>query len=51
MQLNVLPTIRIGGSVRRRVPRKALVKWIEENARPGRKAVVVPTDSVLTSRW
>ena len=29
MQHNVLPTVRIGGSVR--VPRKALFKWIEEN--------------------
>lgn len=34
MQLNILPTVRIGGSVR--VPRKALFKWIEENTSPGR---------------
>ena len=31
MQLNILPTVRIGGSVR--VPQKALCKWIEENTR------------------
>jgi len=35
MQLNILPTVRIGGSVR--VPRKALFKWIEENTLPGRR--------------
>ena len=34
MQLNILPTVRIGGSVR--VPRRALFKWIEENTSPGR---------------
>jgi excisionase family DNA binding protein len=33
MQHNILPTVRIGGSVR--VPRKALFRWIEENTRPG----------------
>ena len=35
MQHNILPTVRIGGSVR--VPRKALFKWIEENTLPGQK--------------
>jgi excisionase family DNA binding protein len=35
MQDNVLPTVRIGGSVR--VPRKALFKWIAENTLPGRR--------------
>ena len=35
MHLNILPVVRIGGSVR--VPRKALFKWIEENTLPGRK--------------
>jgi excisionase family DNA binding protein len=35
MQHNILPTVRIGGSVR--VPRKALFKWIEENTLPGRR--------------
>lgn len=34
MQNKILPTVRIGGSVR--VPRKALFKWIEENTLPGR---------------
>jgi excisionase family DNA binding protein len=34
MQHNILPTVRIGGSVR--VPRKAFFKWIEENTSPGR---------------
>lgn len=34
MQHNILPTVRIGGSVR--VPRKALFKWIAENTSPGR---------------
>jgi excisionase family DNA binding protein len=34
MQNNILPTVRIGGSVR--VPRKALFKWIEANTLPGR---------------
>ena len=38
MQHNVLPTVRIGGSVR--VPRKALFKWIEENTLPGRRVVL-----------
>lgn len=36
MQLNILPTVRIGGSVR--VPRKALFRWIAENTQPGRRA-------------
>jgi excisionase family DNA binding protein len=35
MQNNILPTVRIGGSVR--VPRKALFKWIEENTLPGQR--------------
>ena len=35
MQHNILPTVRIGGSVR--VPRKALFKWIEENTLPGQR--------------
>jgi excisionase family DNA binding protein len=35
MHLNILPVVRIGGSVN--VPRKALFKWIEENTLPGRK--------------
>jgi excisionase family DNA binding protein len=35
MHLNILPVVRIGGSVR--VPQKALFKWIEENTLPGRK--------------
>ena len=34
MQHKILPTVRIGGSVR--VPRKALFRWIEENTLPGR---------------
>jgi excisionase family DNA binding protein len=38
MQQSVLPTVRIGGSVR--VPRKALARWIEENIRPGQKIAV-----------
>ncbi len=36
MQHNILPTVRIGGSVR--VPRKALFRWIEENTLPGQRA-------------
>jgi len=36
MQHNILPTVRIGGSVR--VPRRALFKWIEENTVPGQRA-------------
>ena len=48
MQHNILPTVRIGGSVR--VPRKALFKWIEENTLPGiRTAGKIPTDSALTN--
>jgi excisionase family DNA binding protein len=48
MQHKILPTVRIGGSVR--VPRKALFKWIEENTSPGRRASAVsPTDSALTT--
>lgn len=39
MQHNVLPTVRIGGSVRV-PPRKALFKWIEENTLPGRRIVL-----------
>jgi excisionase family DNA binding protein len=35
MQNHILPTVRIGGSVR--VPRKALFKWIEENTLRGRR--------------
>ena len=35
MQNNILPTVRIGGSVR--VPRKALFKWIQENTLPGQR--------------
>jgi len=35
MQHNILPTVRIGGSVR--VPRRALFRWIAENTQPGRK--------------
>lgn len=35
MQHNILPTVRIGGSVR--VPRKALFKWIQENTLPGQR--------------
>jgi excisionase family DNA binding protein len=35
MQSNILPTVRIGGSVR--VPRKALFKWIQENTLPGQR--------------
>jgi excisionase family DNA binding protein len=38
MQHNILPTVRIGGSVR--VPRKALFRWIEENTMPGRRSSV-----------
>jgi len=38
MQHKILPTVRIGGSVR--VPRKALSKWIEENTLPGRRIAV-----------
>ena len=33
MRENVLPTVRIGGSIR--VPQKALNKWIEEHTFPG----------------
>ena len=33
MQKNILPTVRIGGSIR--VPRRALARWIEENTHPG----------------
>jgi hypothetical protein len=33
MRENVLPTVRIGGSIR--VPRRALAKWIEEHTFPG----------------
>ena len=33
MRDRVLPTVRIGGSVR--VPRKALAKWIEDHTSPG----------------
>jgi len=36
MQRNILPTVRIGGSVR--VPRKALFRWIAENTQPGHRA-------------
>jgi excisionase family DNA binding protein len=36
MQRNILPTIRIGGSVR--VPRKALFRWIAENTQSGGRA-------------
>lgn len=36
MQYNILPTVRIGGSVR--APRKALFRWIAENTLPGRSA-------------
>jgi excisionase family DNA binding protein len=36
MQYNILPTVRIGGSVR--VARKALFRWIEENTLPGQRA-------------
>jgi len=35
MQNNILPTVRIGGSVR--VPRKALFKWIQDNTLPGQR--------------
>lgn len=35
MQKNVLPTVRIGGSIR--VPRRALARWIEDNTHPGTK--------------
>jgi excisionase family DNA binding protein len=38
MQHNILPTVRIGGSVR--VQRKALFRWIEENTMPGRRSSV-----------
>jgi excisionase family DNA binding protein len=33
MRENILPTVRIGGSIR--VPQKALAKWIEEHTFPG----------------
>ena len=33
MRENVLPTVRIGGSIR--VPRKALIRWLEEHTLPG----------------
>jgi excisionase family DNA binding protein len=47
MQENVLPTVRIGGSIR--VPQRALAHWIEQNtrisaARAG--CAALPTDSV-----
>jgi excisionase family DNA binding protein len=38
MRDNVLPTVRIGGSIR--VPRKALAKWIEDHTLPGRSVPV-----------
>jgi excisionase family DNA binding protein len=38
MQDGTLPTVRVGGSVR--VPRRALVKWIEENTQPGLRLAV-----------
>jgi len=34
MRHNILPSVRIGGSVR--VPKKALFRWIAENTKPGR---------------
>jgi excisionase family DNA binding protein len=40
MQDGTLPTVRVGGSVR--VPRRALVKWIEENTQPGLRLAVAP---------
>ena len=46
MQRNILPTVRIGGSVR--VPLKALKRWIAENTNPGSSRQ--PTDFWLTSR-
>jgi excisionase family DNA binding protein len=51
MQDNVLPTVRIGGSIR--VPRRALVRWIEQHTRSSTDAHIaaqLPTDSVLTRR-
>jgi len=47
MQENVLPTVRIGGSIR--VPQRALAQWIEQNTRIGgaREGIgALPTDSV-----
>jgi excisionase family DNA binding protein len=38
MQDGTLPTVRVGGSVR--VPRRALVKWLEENTQPGLRLAV-----------
>jgi excisionase family DNA binding protein len=42
MRDNILPSVRIGGSVR--VPKKALTRWIAENTRPGRKATTENSD-------
>ena len=36
MQHNILPTVRIGGSVH--VPRRALFQWIADNTQLGRRA-------------
>jgi excisionase family DNA binding protein len=38
MQEHVLPTVRVGNSVR--VPMKALAQWISENTQPGQKVPV-----------
>lgn len=48
MQHNILPTVRIGGSVR--VPRKALFRWIAENTQSGRRPDFPkqPTEFLLT---
>ena len=48
MQRNVLPTVRIDGSIR--VPQRALAVWIKQHTQYPVQAVAhdLPTDSVLT---
>jgi excisionase family DNA binding protein len=51
MQDNVLPTVRIGKSIR--VPQRALMRWIDKHTQSSSDAPVasqLPTDSVLTGQ-
>ena len=43
MQSHILPTVRIGGSIR--VPKRALARWIEENTQPGRQILARTRDT------
>jgi hypothetical protein len=50
MEDGTLPAVRVGGSVR--VPRRALIKCIEDNTHPERgwRLPTITTDFVLRSR-